>query len=314
MPTLEHRLAQARELSWQHHGRRISFHLPGMFAVNGHRGRYPAVSITGDACSLQCDHCQGNLLSSMLRCTTPEALVAKCLALEAAGHLGVLVSGGCDPHGRLPWDNFLPALAAIKARTALTVSVHSGFVDAPTARGLKAAGVDQALVDVIGCDATYREVYHVADGPARLETTLDALAGAGLPVIPHIVCGLHYGELRGESRALDIVAGLDPSLVVVLSLMQLPGTPMAMVPPPPPEAVAELLIAARLRLPRAAVSLGCARPRGHERLELLAVEAGVNRLALPSDAARERAAALGLGVEYRRTCCSATCGPVETPW
>lgn len=314
MPTLEHRLARAREQSFARHGRRITFYLPGMFAANGTRGRYPALSMTGDVCSLTCDHCNGKLLAPMIQATTPETLVEKCRALEAAGNVGVLVSGGCNPEGRLPWTDFLPALATIKATTSLTVSVHSGFVDRDTAQGLKAAGVDQALVDVIGSDATYREVYHVPDGLSRLEASLAALHEAGLPVIPHIVCGLHYGLMRGEPRALDIIAAIDPPLVVILSLMNLPGTAMAQIPPPEPEAVAELLVAARLRLPRAEVSLGCARPRGRERLELLAVAAGVNRMALPSDAARQLAADLGLAIEYRRTCCSVSHGPVDPPW
>ncbi|WP_428561252.1 MAG: radical SAM protein [Solidesulfovibrio sp. DCME] len=314
MPKRKSRLEAARERSFEHHGRRISFHLPGMFLAGRTRGRYPAVSITGEACALSCDHCRGKLLAPMLKATSPQALVDKCRALEADGHLGVLVSGGCGPDGSLPWAAFLPALAEIKAATGLFVSVHSGFVDRETARGLKAAGVDQALVDVIGSDDTYREVYHLDNGLARLEASLAALAEAGLPVIPHIVCGLHYGALRGEARALDMVAAIDPPLVVLLSLANLPGTPMAAVAPPPPEAVAELLIAARLRLPRAEMSLGCARPRGVERLEILAVEAGVNRLALPSDAARQRAAELGLAVDYRRTCCSVRHGPTENPW
>lgn len=314
MERLEDRLAQARELSWSHWGKRITFYLPGMFAVNGSRGRYPALSITGKACSLECDHCNGKLLEPMVAATDPDALVEKCRALEAAGNVGVLVSGGCDPDGRLPWEAFLPALAAIKATTSLTVSVHSGFVTEETALGLKAAGVDQALVDVIGSDATYRQVYHLKSGLARLKASLDALRKAGLPVIPHIICGLHYGEVRGEAEALDIVAALDPELVVIISLMNLPGTQMATVAPPSPEAVAELIAATRLRLPRTAISLGCARPRGRERLEILAVEAGVNRMALPSEEARQRAADFGLEIEYRRTCCSVLRGPGEAPW
>ncbi len=201
MERLEHRLARAREMSWSHLGKRISFHLPGMFAINGSRGRYPALSLTGKACSLGCDHCNGKLLESMIPATDPQTLVEKCRALEAAGHLGVLVSGGCDPNGCLPWEAFLPALAAVKAATSLTVTVHSAFVTEETALGLKTAGVDQALVDVIGSDATYRQVYHMDAGLARLKASLAALGKAGLPVVPHIICGLHYGEVRGEAEA-----------------------------------------------------------------------------------------------------------------
>jgi uncharacterized radical SAM superfamily protein len=61
---------------------------------------------------------------------------------------------------------------------------------------------------------------------------------------------------------------------------------------------------ARLRMPHTLISLGCARPRGDDRLDVLAVEAGVNRMALPSDEAIARAKAYGLEIRYRKTCCS----------
>ncbi len=313
MPNLDRLLEEARELSWSVFGKRIVFYLPGMFTCDGTRGRYPALSITGGACALECEHCRARLLASMIEVSDPEALVATCRSLERAGNLGVLLSGGCDLNGRLPWEAFLPAIRAVKATMSLKISVHCGFVDEAAARGLKAAGVDQALVDVIGCDETYRMVYHVESGVSRLEASLEALRLAGLPVIPHIVCGLHYGEMRGEAHALDLVSKLDPRLVVILSLMPLPDTPMASVDPPPQD-VAALLAAARRRLPGAEISLGCARPRGRHFLETLAIDAGVNRMALPSEEARQRAAYYGLAVEYRRTCCSVTDGCGESPW
>jgi hypothetical protein len=61
---------------------------------------------------------------------------------------------------------------------------------------------------------------------------------------------------------------------------------------------------ARLRMPRTPISLGCARPRGNDRLDVLAIDAGVSRMALPSDAAIERAQAYGLDIRYRKSCCS----------
>lgn len=314
MERLEDVLRVARERSWDRFGKRIAFYLPGMFTNNGTTGRYPAISITGDACSLSCEHCRGKLLAPMVPAIEPSALVRECLRLERDGNVGVLISGGCGPDGCLPWSRFLPALAAVKATTALRVSVHSGFVDAATAKGLAQAGVDQALVDVIGSEDTYREIYHVADGPARLEETLEALTGAGLPVVPHIVCGLHRGSLRGEEAALARVARLAPRLVVLLSLMPLPGTPMARLSPPAPQAVAECIAEARRLVPDAEIGLGCARPRGHDQLAELAVDAGVNRMALPSDAARRRAAAYGLVMTYHRTCCSVTDAPRERRW
>ncbi len=304
MPNLARMLEEARRISWNNRGRRITFFLPGMFILNGQTGNYPALSITGPRCDLRCDHCQGKLLESMIPADDPDALFEKCLALERTGCCGVLISGGCDRDGCLPWEPFLPAIRAVKEKTRLFISVHAGFIRENDAAGLKQAGVDQALVDVIGDDETLQRVYHVPFGVERIAAGLEALQKAGVPIVPHIVCGIDYGRMRGEQKALDIVAPFKVEQVVVLSLMGIPATPVQRVDPPRAEAVAELIALARFKLPETLISLGCARPRGSRRLEVLAVDAGVNRMALPSDEAVERARSYGLDIRYQKTCCS----------
>jgi uncharacterized radical SAM superfamily protein len=84
-------------------------------------------------------------------------------------------------------------------------------------------------------------------------------------------------------------------------------------PPPAPEEVARILCLARLRMPDTEISLGCARPRGARGLELLAVDAGVNRLVLPSEEALQRAHSHGLKLVFRKTCCCVDTG-ADTPW
>lgn len=314
MPHLDRMLAEARRISWDNLGRRIAFFLPGMFIQNGVSGKYPAVSITGSACDLMCDHCRGKLLEPMIPAAVPEALVETCLALERRGSCGVLLSGGCNRDGCLPWEPFLPAIKAIKEHTRLFVSVHAGFVRERDAAGLKQAGVDQALVDVIGEDETLRRIYHVPFGVERVVSGLEALRNAGLPTVAHIVCGLDHGRMRGEHKALDLVARFKVAQLVVLSLMGIPGTPLHQTPPPGAEEIAELIALARFKLPATPIGLGCARPRGEDRLELLAVDAGVNRLALPSDAAIERARTHGLEIRYQRTCCSVPHAWTDSAW
>jgi hypothetical protein len=240
----------------------------------------------------------------MIPADDPDALFEKCLALERTGCYGVLISGGCDRDGCLPWEPFLPAIRAVKEKTRLFISVHAGFIRENDAAGLKQAGVDQALVDVIGDDETLQRVYHVPFGVERIAAGLEALQTAGVPIVPHIVCGIDYGRMRGEQKALDIVAPFKVEQVVVLSLMGIPATPVQRVDPPRAEAVAELIALARFKLPETLISLGCARPRGSRRLEVLAVDAGVNRMALPSDEAVERARSYGLDIRYQKTCCS----------
>ena len=304
MHDIEQRLTTARELSWQHMGKRITFFLPGMFRLNGHTGRYPALSITGDECSLKCDHCQGKILSGMVSSTTPEKLVSTCRDLEKQGHLGVLLSGGCGPDGTMPWDKFIPAIETIKEQTDLFISIHCGLVDVETARQLKQAGADQALIDVIGDDTTFQTIYHVPFGVERIESAMEALATAEMPVVPHIVCGIGYGHIRGEYKAVEMVSQFDIAQLVIVSLMRIPGTPTARALPPDPEKVADIIADARIRMPGTLMSLGCARQRGNSRLEELAIDAGINRMALPSEEALEKAKAYGLEIEYQPTCCS----------
>ena len=307
-------MERARMSSWHSFGKRITFSLPGMFRCNGTTGKYPALSITGALCHLECAHCLGKILAPMIPATDPEVLLERCLEVEGKGNLGVLISGGCDEAGRLPWGTFLPTLKEVKRRTKLHVSIHSGFVDKPTAFGLQDAGVDQVLIDVIGDDATYREVYHLESGVCRLLATLDALTTARLPVVPHIVCGLHYGKMKGERKALEIVAGLGVRLLVVVSFMGIPNTPMWYVAPPAPEEIAELIAEARMQMPGTQISLGCARPRGNPQLETLAIDAGVNRMALPSEEALERARFYGLEIHYQKTCCSVAADVADDAW
>jgi uncharacterized radical SAM superfamily protein len=304
MSEFERRLQAARDASWQHFGRKIVFFLPGMVMLDGVKGNYPAISITGNTCALQCDHCQGKILDSMLPAPTPEQLVALCLKLAAKGRHGVLLSGGGDRSGRLPWDRFIPAIQEIKRNTDLFVSIHSGLIGGREARGLKQAGVDQALIDVIGDDDTFKKMYHVSFGVTRINDAMIALKCAGLPMIPHIVCGLNYGRIKGEKLAVEMIAGFEVEQLVIVSLMRIPGTPVWGVIPPAAEAVADVIAEARLRLPAALISLGCARQRGNTRLETLAIDAGVNRMALPSDEAVARARWYDLEISYQKTCCS----------
>ncbi len=302
LSSLEH----AWSISRSRLGNRLTVYIPGMFVVNGARGRYRAISITGQRCDLDCDHCKGLLLRTMPAATDPEALLRSGFEAHARGDHGMLITGGCDPEGKLPWPRFLPAIRRLKDDTDLTITVHAGQVDMRTAAALKDSGVDQALVDVMGDDATIREVYHLPGGIAMIRGTMDALAAAGLEVVPHILFGIHYGLERGEKNALQILKEYPLKKYVVVVIMPFRQTPMAEVPLPAPDRVAAFLALARRELPDLSASLGCARPRGRYRreLDLLAVKAGINSLALPSEPALAYATENGLEVVHRQTCCS----------
>ncbi|MEW6672694.1 MAG: radical SAM protein [Thermodesulfobacteriota bacterium] len=312
MQGLDDILRKSRELSWKHLGREITFYLPGMFICDKQTGRYPAISITGSRCALDCDHCRAKILEPMIPAVTPDQLIDRCLQLEKNAAVGVLISGGCDADGRLPWQPFISAIKQIKSRTGLFISIHSGLIDFQTARALREAGVDQALIDVIGDDQTFKDIYHVNFGVSRIYDSLQALHRAGLAIVPHIVCGLHYGKIKGEKTAIQAISRVAVEQVVIVSLMRIPGTPLWESKPLKAEAVAEIIAEARFNLPHVRISLGCARQRGNTDLEVLAIDAGVNRMALPSEEAIARARQYDLQIHYQPTCCSVTKPIYET--
>ena len=304
MNDLNKLITRSREISWQKFGKKIAFYHPGMFKYNGKWGKYPAISITGKHCELQCDHCKSKILESMIFATTPEELIEKCIRLEELGNVGCLISGGSQKDGAIPWQNFISAIKTVKETTNLFISIHSGIIDYQTAKKMKDAGVDQALIDVVGDEETSKKVYHLNSGITKIEGSLDALRNADLSIIPHIVVGLDYGRIKGEYHALDLIERYDPEVLVIVSFMPLSGTPMENILPPSPEEIAKIIATARIKMTDVPISLGCARERADNEIDVLAVECGVNRIAIPSEEAIKKAQEYGLDIIWRKTCCS----------
>ena len=296
---------EAWRLSREHHGNTFDLYLPGMIRYGNRRGRYPGVSITGSECQLLCDHCRGRLLEPMLKADDPDHLVRQCRAFSKNGAHGVLLTGGSDPHGQLPWKRYLPAIHRIHAETDLFLSAHTGFPDGRTCRDLKDAGVKQGLIDVMGDDETASAIYHL-NGLEPVLASLSAIRESGLQLAPHVVAGLFHGRIKAEMKALEIIRSHEPHVLVIVVLTPLKGTPMAGASPPSPLEIARLVAKARLLMPKVPISLGCERPRNKKgwEMERLAIQAGVNRMAVWSDEAVREAQRLGLTIRVQNTCCS----------
>jgi uncharacterized radical SAM superfamily protein len=267
---------------------------------------FPSISITGSSCALKCKHCNGKVLGTMVPAMTPEGLFDVCAKLKNDGAVGCLISGGCLPDGSVPLDKFIDSIAQIKRELGLTVIVHTGVIDFSTAKRLKTAGVDAALIDIIGSDETIREVYHLDVSVADYERSLRAFHESGIPFVPHVLVGLHYGELRGELEALKIISKYSPSAVITIAFMPIRGTPMEKVSPPEPEDIVKILASARLLMPETPIVLGCMRPKGEhrKRTDTLAVRAGVNAIAFPVEEAILLAKSLKLETSFSSLCCS----------
>jgi len=299
-------LNKARQLSWQIHGKRVQYFIPGKMVYMGDQGKYPHISLTGASCALNCDHCFRKILDDMIPAAEPDLLKEVCRRLDEEGNVGVLLSGGSDRRGTLPWKKFLESIQWIKHHTRLKVSIHTGIIDTETALALKDAGIDEVLIDVVGSEETMQRVYHLPAGLKKMESSLSAVATTKLPLIPHIVVGLHYGRIKGEMHALGMVARHPIAVLVVVVLNPMKGTPMQKIRPIDPETVARFVAAARLRIPHVPIALSCARPPGQHRVktDLLALEAGVNRIAMPAQKAVQKSQEAGLDIEFHKTCCS----------
>ncbi|MFC1884997.1 hypothetical protein ACFL2O_09515 [Thermodesulfobacteriota bacterium] len=288
-----------------HHGNEIIFYLPGMVKYGRSRGKYPAVSLTGSHCQLLCEHCKGKLLKPMLKVNSPDELFKTAIRLSQMGAWGLLLTGGANRHGNLPWLEFAEAIGKISSETNLILTAHTGFPDKKSCRVIKESGIKQALIDVMGDSDTASEIYHL-ESLAQVTKALDCLSKTGIELAPHVVAGLKYGKIESEEKALELISRYKPKALVIVSLTPLKETPMALVQGPTPLEIGRLIARARLLMPGTPISLGCERPRNKEgwMMEALAIRAGATRIAIWSDHAVETAAGLGLHVKYQGTCCS----------
>jgi len=267
---------------------------------------FPTISITGRSCALKCKHCGGTVLNTMYSATTPEKLFELCTQLKHKQALGCLISGGCLPDGSVPLGKFIHVIEKIKRELGLTVIVHTGIIDSNTAKKLRDAGVDAVLIDVLGSDETIREIYRLNVTVEAYEDSLRALHEAGVAFVPHVIVGLHYGKLKGELHALRMISNYQPSAVVIIAFMPIHGTEMRNVTPSKPTEIAKIIATARLMFPKTPLALGCMRPKGKHRIEtdILALKAGVNAIAFPTEEATRFAEKQGYATTFSSLCCS----------
>jgi hypothetical protein len=210
------------------------------------------------------------------------------------------------PDGSVPLGKFTNAIARIKRNLDLIAVVHTGIVDRESAERLKKAGVDAALIDVIGDDDTICQIYRLRAKIADYEHSLANLSETGIPIVPHVLVGLYHGKLKGELRALEMIRKYHPSAVIIISFMPIHGTEMERVSPPRPIDVGKIILIARLMMPKTPLVLGCMRARDRHKIdtEKLALKAGVNAMAFPLEATIRLAEQMGYHISFSSTCCS----------
>lgn len=275
------------------------------------KNSFPAFSVTAGACALDCDHCQARILEPMIPATTPQMLEQRVRDLVLMQDLqGFLLSGGSNRRNEIKYERYFPVLERLKRDFPhLRIAVHSALLDERRAKLMESAGVDTAMMDVIGSQETIGQVYHLDRPVADFETTLAALCSTSMQVVPHIVVGLHYGRILGEAAALEICARHPIHSLVLVVVMPFYAKPGTFVTPPAAD-VGRVFLDARRRMGSRQVLLGCARPPGlHKRAtDAYAVMAGLDGIAFPADGAVAVSRAIGRPYEQQHACCSIRIG------
>jgi uncharacterized radical SAM superfamily protein len=267
---------------------------------------FTPVSVTGTHCDLNCKHCSTHYLEHMVDAASHD-LYHIAADLASRGEKGILLSGGSRQDVSVPTYEQGDAIRSLKSDFGLKISAHTGLVDREQASRLRDYGLDMALVDVIGSEGSIHDVYGLKGTSDDYDATLANLAAEGIALAPHIIVGLHGGELDGEFRALEMVRRYNPEVVVIVVFIPTDGTDYGNAQKPDINDVVEVITTARIMFPSTPLSLSCVRPGGRYRsiLDEYALLSGVDRIAVPGRHCYRTAGEMGLDImEVDTMCCS----------
>lgn len=270
-------LKLAYDLKIKSFGNQIKIYIPDR--------KFPAISITGSDCALQCEHCNKKYLNGMKGIVSKEELENFLLTHFKNGGIGALISGGCEPDGSVPLLKFLDTIKLIKSKTNLIINTHTGLIDENTAKRLSESKVDIVSFDISMDEEIIRDIYHLNKNVEDYKKSIEYLKKYNLNIVPHICVGLLYGKLHKELEAIKYIkeSGINPSLIVLIALIPPKQSKKRFFHPDPID-IAKIVAIIRFAFPNTEISLGCMRPRGNVKLQIekYAILAGVTRVEIPS--------------------------------
>jgi uncharacterized radical SAM superfamily protein len=157
------------------------------------------------------------------------------------------------------------------------------------------AGVDIASQEIVGDIETVKEIFQLDVDLATYYNTFRYLGEAGVPhLCPHLCVGLHYGKLKGELNALEMMKeSFEPSTLAIIAFRPTKGTALEDSFAPSAEAMGTVVKRARELFPDTKLILGAMRPRASTRndpnkevrfaLERAALDNGIDGIEIPSN-------------------------------
>ncbi|MCS7175964.1 MAG: radical SAM protein [Pseudothermotoga sp.] len=208
------------------------------------------ISLTGNACFVNCSHCGGHYLAHMKTLQDLDRFAAK-------GYKSFLISGGLEKDLLVPFMNYLSLLRDLKGRYKLVYNFHVGFPQ-------KRLEEIEDLADIVSFDfftdpSVMEAVYGFSIDPFHL---LKAIETTKVPAIPHITIGIFKGRISQEHQALELLSQRFNSIVLNV-FVPTPATKFAGFPPPNLAEVREIFEHAREKFKF--IALGCMQPKGQYR-------------------------------------------------
>ena len=137
------------------------------------KSAWPAVSITGGDCKLQCDHCKAKILEPMIPARSPEDLWRVVNGIVEDGGQGMLLTGGSNHQNHVEYDDYYSTIRRIKDEFPdFKIAMHTALVTEDIAKSMEQSGIDAAMMDVIGSQDTITQVYHLRRTVDDFEATL----------------------------------------------------------------------------------------------------------------------------------------------
>lgn len=293
-------------------GNQITFNAPGFKKYrtseysSQNTNEFVSVSVTGNACALNCEHCKKLSLNGMASLPDyKKSLFDLAKELIEQGTKGILISGGSDKTGKVPLKNHINDIIKISNELDLHVSIHPGLATKEDLLTLSKAKLQGVMLDIIGDQKTINEVYHLDRKPEDYEEVLKNIVELGLPAIPHILLGHYFGKMVGEYAALEMVKKFPLKMLVIIISMPLPNTGFTEDAYPSIEEIEKFFKTARRELPNTKITLGCARPMGKIKndIDRLAIDFGLNGIAFPSDGIVQYSNLKKLNHNFIDSCC-----------
>jgi hypothetical protein len=264
---------------------------------------FPALSVTGANCSLGCEHCNKSYLSHMMDASSKTKLRESLDTLVSAEAQGCLISGGCDADGKVPLLEYKDVFHEYKEKTDLIFNFHAGLLNEDEIKQLA------DFADIVSFDFTLDEeiiknIYHLDRKPEDYMRTLENMMKHNIRVVPHINIGLNYGSIKEEIVTLEYLSKFEFELIVFIILIPPEGDDRFT--EPRVEEIGKVLTEARLKFPKAELSLGCMRPRSKIRsaIEDAAIKAGINRFEIPLKKTIRKLTENGMKLNTYHACCA----------